>query len=390
MTDYHDKGQYFTEDKDLQNAVMSLIFNIPSRILEPSIGRGDLVSCVQDKFKNVPVDMYELDDEIVMLEGIKKEEIVYGDFMIQNIDVKYDTIIGNPPYVKTKKGNLYIDFIDKCYHLLENNGELIFIVPSDFLKLTSAVKIIKEMMLNGTFTHIIHPNKENLFKNASIDVIVFRYCKNKSLPKKTLLNDTVKYLIHTDGLITFSDSLESQEHVFKDYFKVAVGMVTGKESVYKNTELGNIQLLNKKDVKDDYILVEKFPTKKKETTTFDEWKKLNDYLLKHKDTLITRKIKKFKESNWFEWGAPRNVKLIEENMGKDCIYISNLTRQSEVAFIDKVQYFGGSLLMLLPKEEIDLKKVVSYLNSEKFKKNFTYSGRFKIGHRQLSNSSCIF
>ena len=381
MTDYHAKGQYFTEDEYLQNTVIGLIFNIPSKILEPSIGRGDLVMRVQEKFKNVPVDMYELDNEIVMLEGIKKDEIVYGDFMIQNIGVKYDTIIGNPPYVKTKTGNLYIDFIDKCYHLLENNGELIFIVPSDFLKLTSAVKIIKEMMLNGTFTHIVHPNKENLFKNASIDIIIFRYCKNKSLPKKTLFNGIVKHLIHTNGMITFSDRSETEQKIFQDYFKVAVGMVTGKESVYKNKELGNIQLLNKKNVKDDYILVEKFPTEKKE---------LNDYLLEHKDTLMGRKIKKFNESNWFEWGAPRNVKLIEENMGKKCIYISNLTRQPEVAFIDKVQYFGGALLMLLPKEDIDLKKVVNYLNSESFKKNFTYSGRFKIGHRQLSNSSCIF
>ena len=38
---------------------------------------------------------------------------------------------------------------------------------------------------------------------------------------------------------------------------------------------------------------------------------------------------------------------------------------------------------------MDLKKVVSYLNSEKFKKNFTYAGRFKIGHRQLSNSLLV-
>jgi len=377
MTDYHSKGQYFTEDINLQNHVVNLIFNIPNKILEPSIGRGDLVCRANKKFKNIPIDMYEIDEDIALLEGINKDDIVYGDFMNQNINIKYDTIIGNPPYVKTNKGNLYVLFIDKCYHLLENNGELIFIVPSDFLKLTSAVKIIKEMMLNGTFTHIIHPNKENLFKNASIDVIVFRYCKNKSLPKKTLLNDTVKYLINTDGLITFSDSLETQDHLFKDYFKVAVGMVTGKESVYKNDELGNIQLLNKKNVRDNYILIKTFPTGKE---------KLDNYLENNKEILINRKIKKFDESNWFEWGAPRNVKLIEDNIGKDCIYIYNLTRQEEVAFIDKVQYFGGALLMLLPKEEIDLKKVVSYLNSERFKKNFTYAGRFKIGHRQLSNS----
>ena len=91
--------------------------------------------------------------------------------------------------------------------------------------------------------------------------------------------------------------------------------------------------------------------------------------------------------NWeFLSNNPNAIQLIENNMGKECIYISNLTRQPEVAFIDKVQYFGGALLMLLPKEDIDLKKVVNYLNSESFKKNFIYSGRFKIGHRQLSNS----
>ena len=377
MTDQHAKGQYFTENKYLQDSVTNLIFNIPNRILEPSIGRGDLVSCVQKRFTNVPIDMYEIDDKIQMLGDIDKEKIIYGDFIQQTVGIKYDTIIGNPPYVKTSKGNLYIDFIEKCYNLLEENGELIFIVPSDFLKLTSAVKILKEMMGNGTFTHIIHPNKENLFKNASIDVIVFRYYKNKLLPKKVLYNDEVKYLIHTYGLITFSDTREITQHIFKDYFQIGVGMVTGKESIYKNSQLGNIQLLNKKGVKDSYIMVKTFPTEKKE---------LNDYLLSHKETLINRKIKKFNENNWFEWGAPRNVKLIDDNLGKDCIYINNLTRKDEVAFIDKVQYFGGALIILIPTENIELKNVVSYLNSDIFKKNFTYSGRFKIGHRQLSNS----
>ena len=42
--------------------------------------------------------------------------------------------------------------------------------------------------------------------------------------------------------------------------------------------------------------------------------------------------------------------------------------------------------MLKPKKECDLKKIVNYLNTEKFKNNFMFSGRFKIGHRQLSNS----
>ena len=109
-------------------------------------------------------------------------------------------------------------------------------------------------------------------------------------------------------------------------------------------------------------------------------------MLEHKTDLLSRKIKKFNENNWFEWGAPRNIGVMEKNVGKDCIYISNLTRNNEVAFIDKVQYFGGSLIMLKPKKKCNLYNIVNYMNSEKFKENFMFSNRFKIGHRQICNS----
>lgn len=100
--------------------------------------------------------MYEIDTKIKLLDDINKENIVYVDFMKQPITKTYKTIVGNQPYVRTKKGNMYIDFTKKCYNLLENKSELVFIVPSDFLKLTSASELLNDMMSNGTFTHIFH------------------------------------------------------------------------------------------------------------------------------------------------------------------------------------------------------------------------------------------
>jgi adenine-specific DNA-methyltransferase len=85
-------------------------------------------------------------------------------------------------------------------------------------------------------------------------------------------------------------------------------------------------------------------------------------------------------------GAPRNIKNVNNNLGKDCIYIYNLTRKQNIAFLGKVNYFSASLIMLKPKRICDLKKIVTYLNSGEFKENFMFSGRFKIGHRQISNS----
>ena len=377
MKQKHNLGQYFTTNTELKEKVLEFMLNEPNDVLEPSAGQGDLIQCINKKYKSVNFDMYEIDTTIKLLEGISKDNIIYGDFMKQTITKKYKTIVGNPPFVRTTKGNLYIDFTEKCYNLLDSDGELIFIVPSDFFKLTCASKLLNDMMLNGTFTHIYHPHNEKMFENASIDVIVFRYCKNNSLEKKVLHNNKLLHIINSNGLITFNENKNTSSILFKDYFDIYVGLVSGKEQVYKNKEHGNMEVLNGEGKLDKYIYIQEFPCNNEN---------INQYLLLHKKELINRGIRKFNEKNWFEWGAPRNIVSIKNNLGKECIYIYNLTRNTKVAFPDKVNYFGGSLIMLIPKKNCNLNNIVSYINSVSFKENFIFSGRFKIGHRQISNS----
>ena len=377
MTTKHELGQYFTTHPELQSKVLEFILNNPTNILEPSMGRGDLINFITIKKPKITFDMYEIDTNIEILDTIQQDDIIYGDFMTQTITKTYKTIVGNPPYVRTKKGNLYIDFTEKCYNLLDDNGELIFIVPSDFLKLTSASKLLNVMMTNGTFTHIFHPHNEKMFENASIDVIVFRYCKNSLIDKKVLYNDKLLYITNSNGLITFGEEENNNSVMFQDYFDIYVGLVSGKEEVYKNEELGNIEVLNGEDKIDKYIYIENYPC---------DNEKINKHLSHHKKELIERGIRKFNENNWFEWGAPRNITTINTNLGKDCIYIYNLTRKQNVAFLGKVNYFGGGLIMLKPKKKCNLNNIVSYINSNTFKDNFMFSGRFKIGHRQICNS----
>jgi len=377
MTSKHELGQYYTTHNELKEKVYEFILNSPNNILEPSIGRGDLITFINNRLPNIIFDMYEIDTQIKLLDNIEQDKVVYGDFMTQPITKTYKTIVGNPPYIRTKKGNLYIDFTEKCYNLLDANGELIFIVPSDFLKLTSASKLLNIMMSNGTFTHIFHPHNEKMFANASIDVIVFRYCKNSLIEKKVLYNDKILYISNSNGLITFDEKINNNNVLFQDYFDIYVGLVSGKEEVYKNEELGNIEVLNGENKLEKYIYIENYPC---------ENEKINEYLIEHKNELITRGIRKFNEKNWFEWGAPRNISTINSNLGKDCIYIYNLTRKSDVSFLGKVSYFGGGLLMLKPKKICNLNNIVLYINSATFKANFMFSGRFKIGHRQICNS----
>lgn len=378
MTSKQRLGQYFTTHITLKEKVYEFILNNPTNILEPCIGRGDLVKYVLDKAPHTIFDMYEIDTNINMLDEITEADVEMGDFLMKNISKTFKTIIGNPPYIRQKRGrNLYIDFIEKCFHLLDDGGELIFIVPSDFFKLTSSSKLLNTMLKIGTFTHIFHPHNEQMFENACIDVIVFRYCKNKDIDKIVLYNNTPLYISNSNGLITFEKDKHTNSVLIKDYFNIYVGLVSGKEDVYKNAEIGNIEVLNGDGKKDKYIFIEKFPC---------DDNRINNHLLHHKTKLIERRIRKFHEKNWFEWGAPRNVSIMKNNIGNECIYMYNLTRKPNVSFVGTCNYFSGGLIMLSPKRECNLETIVSYLNSEQFKNNYIFSGRFKIGHRQISNS----
>jgi adenine-specific DNA-methyltransferase len=320
---------------------------------------------------------FELDNTIKpTITFNSSQTIIYGDFTKQIITQKFKTIVGNPPYVKQSTGNLYIKFIELCFGLLDTDGEIVFIVPSDFIKLTSASALIDSMIQEGSFTDFLFPHDEKLFEGANVDVVVFRYEKGLKT-KDTIVNGKKMICNVNSGIITFSET-EIHGHPLSDTFNVYVGLVSGRDEVYR-TPAGNMNILNDKDRVQKYIFAETFPTGNPV---------IDARLRANKSILLERKIRKFNEDNWFEWGAPRNITTIKKNLGKPCIYIRNMTRNQEVAFIDKVQHFGGSLLCLIPKEtmsDIELKKIVSFLNTKDLQKDYLYSGRFKIGHKQVCN-----
>lgn len=366
-------GQYFTISEELQTWVFEKVQHKGCELLEPSFGVGHLLQKFKEMDINYKMTCCELDTSITpILSFNEHQKVIYDDFMKHEF-LLFKTIIGNPPYVKQKKQNLYIQFIEKCYHLLDTNGELIFIVPSDFIKLTSASKLINKMILHGSFTDFLFPNNEKLFEGASIDVLIFRYQKDISTPY-TQVNGEQKYCNVTNGIITFSDK-EVVGESLDTYFHIYVGIVSGKDEVYK-VPFGNISVLIDKDKVETFICISNFPSNCKE---------IDEHLENAKDKLLQRKIKKFTEKNWFEWGALRNVRSIEENLGKPCIYIRNMTRQKEVAFKGTVQHFGGSLLCLIPKTDIDIDNIVKIINSEELQKEYRYAGRFKIGQKQVCN-----
>lgn len=363
-------GQVFTPDS-IVNIMLSLRKNEGS-ILEPSCGSGAF-------FNKIPNCV-----------GIEKDKSVCPsnalnmDFFDYPISNKYNTIIGNPPYVKfqsidkeTKsklssplfdnRSNLYLFFIEKCIRHLEPNGELIFIVPRDFLKATSSRKLNEFIYDTGTITDFMDLGDNKIFSTACPNCVIFRFEKDNF--NRTLNNGTT-FLVR-NGQIYFQNSIEDESCLFSNLFFVKVGAVSGADTLFEHPN-GNREFVCSKTCKTGYL-----------RRMF--YNVYADELLPHKEVLIKRKIRNFNETNWFEWGRG----MYESNSPR--IYVNSKTRNERPFFVNDCKNYDGSILAIFTKKdinEVQCWQIADVLNGIDWDNlGFRCNGRFLFTQRSLEN--CI-
>ena len=175
-------GQVFTPPTVVKT--MLALRRNDGRILEPSAGDGAF-------FKNISGCVgIELDTRVAP----KSAKVM--DFFAYPVSKKFETIIGNPPYVRyqdirpaTKllldgtlfdgRSNLYLFFIEKCVRHLKPGGELIFITPRDFIKLTAAKKLNAWLFAQGSITDFIETGDSSIFGPYVPNCAIWRFEKGR-------------------------------------------------------------------------------------------------------------------------------------------------------------------------------------------------------------------
>jgi len=369
-------GQVFTP-----SFIVADMINLIKRgdtILEPSAGDGAFVSQL-----NGDITAIEIDEKLA-----KRYNFLNIDFFEYPLSNKFDTIIANPPYVKyqnilpsTKKliqpsifneidysifdnrSNLYLFFIYKSILHLKPRGELIFITPREFLKATSAIKLNKFIYSQGTITDIIELGDKKIFKNAQPNTIIWRFEKNNF----KRITSIEKKFIYNKGQLLFTKNRYSIN--FNDLFYVKVGAVSGADKYFEHPD--GI----------DFVCSYTNKTGKTKKMLYNSYHK---DLEKVKDKLLNRKIRKFNDTNWYEWGR----KYYESD--KNRIYVNSKTRNKKPFFISDIKAYDGSILAIFPRKDVtdkELKKMCDILNNVNWEElGFVVDGRFIFSQKSLENT----
>ena len=365
--DVKNLGQVFTPQW-LVSDTLSLKQN-DGNCLEPSAGDGAF-------WKNIPNCVGLEIDPTKCQNGM--QNIDFFDYPLSN---KFDTIIGNPPFVRyqdiletTKakldtrifdgRSNLYLFFIYKSILHLNDGGELIFITPRDFLKSTSSIRLNQFIFDNGTITDIIDLGDQKVFKDATPNCIVWRFEKG-NFRRQTSLH---KQFTCNYGQLLFLDNTDKITRL-GDIFDIKVGAVSGMDKVFIAPNNPNAT---------NFVCSETFKTGELRKMLFEI---KDESLLPYKEQLMARKIKKFDEINWYKWGRLHCIS------SKERIYVNQKTRNQNPFFTHTCKFYDGSILALIPKEEVDIDFWINKLNSINWQElGFVCDGRYIFSQKSLENT----
>ena len=276
-------GIYFTPP----NTIYKNIHNIRSHfkniknILEPSCGSCEYIKALNRIYPSISITGIEYNDTIYdSIKHLSNEQIniIKADYLSYSSEIKYDLIIGNPPYFVIKKKdvdkkyddyydgrpNIFILFILKSLNLLAENGILSFVLPKNFMNCLYYDKTRKHITQHFNILSILECDDKYLETQQETIILILQ--KNINNTNENFIKNINDYTIFgtPKSILKMNELYKNSTSLHALGFKVNVGNVVWnqcKDILTNNKQ--KTRLIYSSDIVNNKLSIKKYKNEKK-------------------------------------------------------------------------------------------------------------------------------